>query len=119
MSMTDSELLRQFVEERCNSAFDELVRRRIDLVYSAALRQVSGDAHRAEDITQEVFANLARKAVSLVRHPALNGWLYTSTHFAAVNLIRTERRRKLREEEAHAMHENSARPTPDDDWERL
>src|SRR5688572_4284617 len=96
ITMNDSELLRRFAEEHFEPAFAELVSRRISLVYSAALRQV-GDAHRAEDVTQEVFIDLARKARSLSRHPALIGWLYTSTHFTAAKLIRTEQRRARRE----------------------
>jgi RNA polymerase sigma factor (sigma-70 family) len=109
--MTDSELLRRFAEEHFEEAFAELVSRRLALVYSAALRQVGGDAHRAEDVTQEVFIDLARKARSLSRHPALIGWLYTSTHFAAAKLIRTEQRRARREQEAIAMH-TIPRPRP-------
>jgi DNA-directed RNA polymerase specialized sigma24 family protein len=82
--MTDSELLRKFADETCESAFAELVQRRINFVYSAALRQLAGDKHRAKDITQEVFIDLARKAAALKRHPDLLGWLYMSTRFAAL-----------------------------------
>lgn len=103
--MTDPDLLRQFSEERAESAFAELVRRRIDFVYAAALRQLAGDAHRAADVTQEVFLDLARKAGTLKNHPELLGWLFTSTHFAALNAIRAEQRRRRRETEAHAMHD--------------
>src|SRR5262245_50135383 len=106
--MNDSELLRQFVKEYSQEAFAELVRRRVGLVYAAALRQLGGDTHRAEDVTQEVFVDLARKAPSLLRHPILIGWLFTSTHFAAAKVVRTEQRRARREGEAHAMHDLSA-----------
>jgi hypothetical protein len=47
--MTNSELLRRYARERSERAFEELVRRRINLVYSAALRQVNNDTHLAED----------------------------------------------------------------------
>jgi len=108
--MNDSDLLRRFVVEHSQDTFAELVRRRIGLVYSAALRQVGGDAHHAEDVTQEVFIDLARKTGSLRRHPALIDWLYTSTHFAAAKLIRTEQRRARREQEAHARNDSTAVP---------
>jgi RNA polymerase sigma factor (sigma-70 family) len=117
--MNDSELLRRFAEEHSEKAFAELVGRRVGLVYSAALRQLTGDAHRAEDVTQTVFIDLARRARSLCRHPALIGWLYTSTHHAAAKMIRTEQRRTRREQEAHAMHNISAAPAPATDWERV
>ena len=40
--MTDSELLERYADSRCEEAFTELVRRHINFVYSAALRQVAG-----------------------------------------------------------------------------
>ena len=58
----DEQLLRQFAEECSESAFGELVTRYIDLVYSAVLRALNGDVHLAQDVTQTVFIDLARKA---------------------------------------------------------
>ena len=77
--------------------------RRIDLVYSAALRETGGDAPLAEDITQAVFAELARKAVKLAGHPALAGWLYTCVRRMTANVQRSEARRSRRELEAQIM----------------
>ena len=58
--MNDFELLRCYAKDRSESAFAELVKRYIDFVYSAALRQVGGDAHLAQDVAQSVFVDLAR-----------------------------------------------------------
>ena len=115
----DSELLRRYVGTRDEAAFAELVRRYLNLVYFAALRQVGGDAHRAEDVTQNVFTLLARKASALTRHQTLAGWLHTTTRFAASEALRTERRRLAREQEAHTMHELSTDPAANADWEQL
>jgi DNA-directed RNA polymerase specialized sigma24 family protein len=59
------------------------VRRHLDLVHSAALRQVAGDAHHAEDVTQTVFEELARQARRLSNHRSLAGWLYTTARNVA------------------------------------
>src|SRR5439155_25368935 len=90
-----------------------------DLVYSAALRQVNGDAHLAQEVTQTVFADLARKAESLSRRPLLTGWLYTSAHFAAAKVVRAERRRRAREQEAQTMRELLHDPAAELDWDKL
>src|SRR6266516_1912148 len=75
-NMNDSELLRRYAENGCETAFTELVKRHLDLVYSAALRQVGGDAHLAQDVAQTVFVDLARKASSISARSVLTGWLY-------------------------------------------
>jgi len=113
----DATLLRRYAEARSESDFAELVRRHLNLVYSAALRQVNGDAHLAQDVTQLVFTDLARKAAQLAGHRVLAGWLFTSTRFAAAKLVRGEQRRRTREQEAELMQEPD--PTAALDWERV
>jgi RNA polymerase sigma factor (sigma-70 family) len=115
----DGELLRRYTEAESDDAFAELVRRHLDLVYSAALRQVNGDAHLAQDVAQTVFTDLAHKAAALSHRQVLTGWLYTSTHFAAAKAVRTEHRRHTHEQEAHAMQELLRSPASDFDWEQL
>src|SRR6516162_5322932 len=115
----DCELLRRYSENRSEEAFAELVRRHLDLVYSAALRQVNSDAHLAQDVAQMVFTDLARKARALARHPVLSGWLYTSARFAAAKLARAENRRRMREENAHTMRETVDEPVSEHDWHKL
>ena len=117
--LLDRELLRRYAEADSEGAFAELVRRHLDLVYSAALRQVNGDAHMAQDVAQMVFTDLARKAATLWQRQFLTGWLYTSTHFVAANAVRKERRRRTHEQEALPMHELLQAPTPDLDWQQL
>lgn len=118
----DHELLRRYVEDRSEGAFAELVKRRVNLVYSVAVRQCGGDAHLAEDVTQKVFADLARKASELAERPVLSGWLYRSAQFAAADIVRSERRRRVREQENQLMNEISAGGHGADgpaDWDKV
>jgi RNA polymerase sigma factor (sigma-70 family) len=86
-------------------------------VYSAALRVVGGDCHLAQDVTQEVFTALARKAALLPAEVVLPGWLYRHTCYTAANAVRTERRRRKREETAMQM--STLNDQAGLDWERL
>ncbi len=98
--MEDIALLRQYALTNSEEAFSQLVERHLNLVYSAAVRQV-GNPSQAEDITQAVFAILARKAGSLGCGVILPGWLYQTTRLTAANSMRTEIRRARREQEAY------------------
>jgi DNA-directed RNA polymerase specialized sigma24 family protein len=117
MIAPDGELLRRYAEERSEEAFADLVRRHVDLVYSAALRQVNGDAHLAQDVAQMVFTELSRRAAPLSRRPMLAGWLYTCAHFCAAKAVRSERRRHSREQAA--MHELFGNHESEPDWEKI
>ena len=113
--MPDSKaLLAEYRQNGSDAAFRELVARFVDLVYSTALRSVEGDTHRAEDVTQTVFADLARQARSLSREVRLGGWLHRHTCFVAANTMRGERRRQSREREAVEM--NALRNNPEADF---
>src|SRR5471032_1872956 len=114
----DPELLRRYVEERSEAAFAELVRRHLNLVYFAALRQVGGDTHRAKEVAQAVFTDLARKARSLTGRATLTGWLHTSTRFAAAKLRRADLSRQQHEQEVTMMNA-IMEPDPAAEWERL
>lgn len=115
----DAMLLLAYTRDHSEVAFAELVQRHIGFVYAAALRQVNGDTHLAQDVTQAVFTDLARKAPSLARHPSLVGWLFTSTRFAAAKLIRGEQRRRAREQEAQLMPNDATSPGENLDWDRV
>lgn len=117
--ISDRDLLREYSERRSESAFAELVSRHVNFVYGAALRQLSGDVHRAEEVTQIVFTDLARKAASLSSRATLLGWLHISVHHAAAQLRRGEQRRQAREQEAYHMHHQEESSTPPTNWERL
>ena len=98
-----AQLLRDYAEGGNEAAFRELVARRTDLVYSAALRQVESP-DLACDLAQGVFTDLARKARPVAEKmpggDSLTGWLLRSTRYAALNLMRDTRRRMANERQA-------------------
>jgi RNA polymerase sigma factor (sigma-70 family) len=102
-STTDQQLLRDYSERRAEAAFGELVRRHVDLVYSAALRMVR-DAHLAQDVTQGAFLALAQNASQLADRPVLSGWLHRTAQNLAVKVVRSEVRRRAREQEAATLN---------------
>ena len=104
-SMTETrQLLAEYAEHGSETAFQELVSRYVDLVHSAAIRLMNGDRHLAEDVTQTVFADLARCARSISGDAMLGGWLHRHTCFVASKTLRTERRRLARERQAVDMN---------------
>jgi RNA polymerase sigma factor (sigma-70 family) len=115
--LEDQQLLRQYAADGSEAAFGELVARYVNLVYSAALRRTGGDTHLAQDAAQLVFSDLARKARSLPKGVVLTGWLHRATSYSTAQLLRTERRRQAREQEAIAMNALESEPPPD--WAQL
>jgi hypothetical protein len=74
LDASDMELLRDYARRNSEPAFETLVSRHINLVYSVALRSV-GNPEQAEEITQAVFIILARKAARLHKNTSLSGWM--------------------------------------------
>jgi RNA polymerase sigma factor (sigma-70 family) len=101
----DPELLRRYSQDGSQEAFTELVERHVSFVYGWALRRVNGNVHSAQDVTQEVFITLANNAAALAKRPVLEGWLYTTTRYVAAMLLRSQRRRQIREQNAEIMNE--------------
>jgi RNA polymerase sigma factor (sigma-70 family) len=112
---SDFDLLGQFAREKSQDAFTALVSRHVNLVYSAALRQVRSP-QLAEEIAQSVFADLARNAGSLAgggdasSPKTLTPWLYAVTRRTAIDVIRKESRRQLREQIAVELTNMNATP---------
>lgn len=117
MSPDDKNLLLRFVANHDQDAFGALVRQYVGLVYHSALRRI-GDTHAAEDITQQVFTLLARKAGRVSTHETLIGWLHTTTRLEVHQFLRRERRRAVHEREALMVNDLNT-PNPECEWERL
>ena len=96
---SDVMLLRQYAETRDADAFAELVRRYAGMVYGACMR-VTGSAHDAEDVAQECFMQLARRADSV--ETSVAGWLHAAATSRSRNAIRNATRRRRHEQRTAA-----------------
>src|SRR5258708_18496339 len=103
MSDTDLQLLARYARDRAEDAFAEIVRRHLDLVHSAALRQVRSP-QLAEDVAQSVFTDLARNARRLAPDTIFTAWLYQLTRRTAIDVVRREARRPFCDHIASEMN---------------
>jgi uncharacterized protein (TIGR03435 family) len=115
--VTDMELVREYCARQSEPAFETLVHRHVNLVYSTALRQV-GNPAQAEEITQAVFVILARKAARLRADAVLAAWLHETARHVAASFLRGEIRRRRREQEAY-MQSTLQHSSDESVWEQL
>ncbi|HEY7089732.1 MAG TPA: sigma-70 family RNA polymerase sigma factor [Tepidisphaeraceae bacterium] len=119
----DRELLQRYVRDGSAEALDEVVRRHVGLVWSAALREARGDFHLAADLTQATFIVLMRRASSLLSpRVVLSGWLFQVVRYAAADARKKAARQQRREQEAARMYSSITSPQtpnePDSIWQR-
>ena len=86
-----------YVRSGDEAAFAKVVEAYSSLVYGTAYRKTR-NVQLAEEITQNVFVLLARKAEQLVSRPNLGGWLHRSTILDSQNLLRSEAAHRRRVE---------------------
>lgn len=92
--MTDDQtLLRRFAENQDERAFTELVSRHLGMVRGICHRR-TGDAQLAEELTQNVFSTLARKAGRIGQDVLISGWLHRASCFESLHALRSEASRK-------------------------
>src|SRR5688572_16826675 len=84
-SLTDTQLVANFVARRDEASFEVLVWRHGAMVLDLCKR-VLRDAHEAEDAFQATFLVLARKAAAVGRGEAVGCWLYKVAYRIALRL---------------------------------
>src|SRR5215469_7758900 len=102
MNEPDYQLLRLFARYGDQEAFARLLRRHLDLVYATAFRKLQ-DERAAQEVAQNVFAALARKAWQFAPDDSLPAWLYKTALLESKSWLRGEIRRRRREETAAAL----------------
>ena len=98
VEIPDVQLLEAWVRHQRQADFTEIVRRHLGLVRGIARRQLDEDC--SEDIAQQVFAILARKASSLTGLRSLGAWLHQVTLLECRGAVRSRIRERRNQEAA-------------------
>jgi RNA polymerase sigma factor (sigma-70 family) len=96
---TDRQLLWEHVSQSSPRAFEALVQRHGNLVLATAMRQL-GIVEAAQEVTQNVFVALARKASRLRVEVNLAGWLHKTAVLESRHWWRDDSRRRRRDQAA-------------------
>ena len=95
----DFERLQRFAQQGEQPAFTDVVRRHLDLVFATALRKLE-DPGAAQEVAQNVFTVLARKAWQFAPDDSLPAWLHKTTLLESKSWLRRELRRRRHEQTA-------------------
>jgi RNA polymerase sigma-70 factor (ECF subfamily) len=116
-SDTDSALLSAFVRTHDPVAFDQIARRYRGMVFSVA-RRVTQSYHDAEDVAQNCFFELSRRAGS-IRIP-LAAFLHQTATRRSIDLLRDQtRRRRYEQRAASDRPENIVDDPADRCWDEI
>src|SRR5262245_32278426 len=106
---SDRELLADLAGRNRTTALGECLARYGQMVHRTA-RRITNDEHLAEDVCQDVFLVLLRKAATLSSVASLAAWLHRVAILAARNTAKVEMRRRKREEKAAMAHDLNREP---------
>ena len=117
MKTEDQTLLRCFARERDEEAFRMIVEKYTALVFGVAMRHM-GQQEQAEEVTQNVFLALARKAHTLHAQRSLGAWLHRAATLEALRSLRqmsTQQRHLAMIREHQEIH----RSTDETNWNEV
>ena len=103
--LSDQQMLRDYTGSRSEAAFAELVRRHVDFVYSAARRMVCDRAPGRGRDARRIRRPGAECRPTHRTDPCLSGWLHRTAQNIAAQTVRSDVRRRVREQEAATMNE--------------
>jgi|GEM_PF-2776270 len=99
MRNSDEELLKDYAVTRSEKAFRVLVERHLKVAYRAAYRITQNHA-TAEEVALHAFTKLALHPHYLRKRESLRSWIYQTARNRGLDIVKSEVRRKRRDEQA-------------------
>ncbi|MGI9534044.1 MAG: RNA polymerase sigma factor [Thermodesulfobacteriota bacterium] len=87
----DMELINLFTKEEDECAFDEIINRYIDKIYSLVFR-ITKNKEMTEDVVQEIIVTLSQKLETFRGDSSFSTWLYRISTNAALMKLRSEKK---------------------------
>ena len=87
----DNELIDLFIKEEDECAFDEIINRYIDKIYSLVFR-ITKNKELTEDVVQEIIVTLSQKLETFRGESSFSTWLYRISTNAALMKLRSEKK---------------------------
>ncbi len=110
--MVDRPTLPELANKELSAELPQLIARHLDWVYSLCRRSVR-DAELAEDVTQDVFLILIKKAARLPHGANMSGWIFNTVRYCCNNALRNQHTRRRHElAAAHIRSEPAATEVP-------
>ncbi|MDP4997093.1 MAG: sigma-70 family RNA polymerase sigma factor, partial [Akkermansiaceae bacterium] len=72
--------MKRFTADGDEAAFAAIVSRHLPMVFGVCFRR-TGNRELSEELTQNVFTSLAKKASSISANVSLSGWLHRAASF--------------------------------------
>ena len=109
----DSKLVERYALTGCEEAFGSLVEKYARMALGVATRK-TGNRQLAEEVAQNVFAILARKARRVRGHSSISGWIHKTACLEAAYAMRREYTRMRKMRELHELERRSLGDEPPD-----
>lgn len=103
---TDEELVASYLETRCASDFEKLVKRYERELYTF-LRRFLGDAQQAEDVFQATFLSVHLRIDQFEKGRRFRPWLYAIASNKGIDFMRRNRRHQATSLDAKSIYSDS------------
>lgn len=91
---SDEELVKEYLDTRCPTLFEQLVRRYEREIYTY-LRRFLGDAQEAEDVFQATFLSVHLRIEQFEQGRRFRPWLYAIASNKAIDFMRRNKRHQI------------------------